>query len=274
LNIMTEMLTMSAPESRARPQAAAGSLPATDSTASDRERVEPLRRLPILHAASDEALRRASSVATWRTCGVGELIVDSNDSSCDVWFVLEGMIRILVRTPSGRELILTDISAGGMFGEIAAIDGAPRTAAASALTRSRLCALPASAFLDAACSTPAACRDLLRQVTEILRRQSRRLIEREALPVRLRVHAELLRLSRPRVGRDSQPVGEERVISPPPRQHVFAARIGTRREAVSREFADLVRLGVITRERGAIVIRQPHALRDAVEAEIDAEMGL
>ncbi|BDG70480.1 Crp/Fnr family transcriptional regulator [Roseomonas fluvialis] len=221
-----------------------------------------------------DELRRSAKVATWRTFGVGELILDSDDASGDVWFVLEGVVRILVRAPSGRELILTDIAAGGMFGEIAAIDGAPRTASATALVRSQLCALPGSAFLDAACSTPAACRDLLRQMTEILRRQSKRLLEREALPVRLRVHAELLRLSRPRLGRDGQTVGEERVVSPPPRQHVFAARIGTRREAVSREFADLLRLGVIARERGAIVIRQPKALRDAVEAEIEAQIGL
>jgi CRP-like cAMP-binding protein len=268
------MLAMSAPDPYAPPQAAAASLPATGYATNEAADVERMRRLPILRSASEDALRRAAAVASWRSFGAGELILDSDDASGDVWFVLEGVVRILVRTPSGRELILTDLAAGGVFGEIAAIDGAPRTAAATALARSRLCALPASAFLDAACSTPAACRDLLRHVTEILRRQSKRLLEREALPIRLRVHAELLRLSRPRLGRDGQPLGDERVISPPPRQHVFAARIGTRREAVSREFADLVRLGVIVRERGAIVISQPKALRDAVEAEISAEMGL
>ncbi len=265
---------MSAPDPNTRPQAAAVPLPAAGHATNDGTHVERLRRLPILRSASEDALRHAAAAAHSRSFGAGELILDSNDASGDVWFVLEGVVRILVRTPSGRELILTDLAAGGVFGEIAAIDGAPRTAAATALVRSRLCALPAAAFLDAACSTPAACRDLLRHVTEILRRQSKRLLEREALPIRLRVHAELLRLSRPRLGRDGQPVGDERVISPPPRQHVFAARIGTRREAVSREFADLVRLGVIVRERGAIVISQPRALRDAVEAEIAAEIGL
>jgi len=265
---------MSAPDPSPEPPAGPRPGVAVAPNATDPSRLERLRRLPILCEASDESLHRALAVATWRNCGSGELILDSDDASGDVWFVLEGTVRILVRTPSGRELILTDIVAGGLFGEIAAIDGAPRTAGAVALTRSRLCALPAGHFMDAACSTPAACRALLRQMTEILRRQSKRLLEREALPVRLRVHAELLRLSRPRLGRDGQPLGEERVVSPPPRQHVFAARIGTRREAVSREFADLARTGVIARERGAIVIRQPRVLREAVEAEIEAEMGL
>ncbi|MBW6399148.1 Crp/Fnr family transcriptional regulator [Roseomonas sp. HJA6] len=211
----------------------------------------------------------------WRSYGPGGMILNLDDASRDVWFVVEGVVRIQVRTPAGRELILSDINAGGVFGEIAAIDGAPRSAGATALVRSQLCALPAAAFLDCACSTPAASLALLRTVTAILRRQSKRLLERETLPVRLRVHAELLRLSRPRLARsaDAGP-SEERVVSPPPRQHVLAARIGARREAVSRELADLVRQGTIAKERGAIVIRQPEILRRALEAELEAEAGL
>lgn len=238
----------------------------------DAARIEPLRRLPVLRDASEDALRRVAGAAAWRSYGPGGLILDLDDPSGDVWFVLEGTVRIQVRTPAGREVILSDIGAGGMFGEVAAIDGAPRTAGATALVRSRLCVVPAAAFLDAASSTPASCLALLRTVTAILRRQSKRLVERETLPVRLRVYAELLRLSRPRLAADANP--DERVVSPPPRRHIFAARIGARREAVSREFADLVRRGLIVKERGAIVLRQPQALRHAVEAELEAEAGL
>jgi len=237
-------------------------------------RLERLRRMPILRDAAPGALERAAAVAAWRGYGPGGMILNLDDTSRDVWFVVEGAVRIQVRTPAGRELILSDISAGGMFGEIAAIDGAPRSAGATALVRSQLCALPAAAFLDCACSTPAASLALLRTVTAILRRQSKRLLERETLPVRLRVHAELLRLSRPRTVRSADADPEERVVSPPPRQHVLAARIGARREAVSRELADLVRQGTIAKERGAIVIRQPEILRRALEAELEAEAGL
>ena len=240
----------------------------------DTARLDQLRRMPVLRDASEDALRRIAAVAGWRSYGLGGMILDLDDPSRDVWFVVEGVVRIQVRTPSGREIILSEIGAGGMFGEIAAIDGAARTAGASALVRSRLCVVPAAAFLDAACSTPAACLALLRTVTAILRRQSKRLIERETLPVRLRIYAELLRLSRPRLTQAAQANRDERVVSPPPRRHIFAARIGARREAVSREFADLMRRGLIAKERGAIVLLQPHALRHAVEAELEAEAGL
>lgn len=222
--------------------------------------------LPILRDAAPAAAARAAARAKWRSYGAGALILDVDDPSSDVYFILDGAVRVQMRTPGGRELILTEIQAGGLFGEIAAIDGAPRTANVTALAPSRLCILPAECFLDAACSTPAACLALLRHTTEILRRQSRRVLEREALPVRARLCAELLRLSRPRAGAAAGPA---RVVSPPPAQHDLAARIGARREVVSRELGEMARQGLIEKARGGIVIPDPGRL----QAEATAPEG-
>lgn len=213
--------------------------------------------LPILREAAPEAAARAAALANWRSYPAGALILDLEDASTDVFFILEGAVRVQVRTPGGRELILTEIAAGGMFGEIAAIDGAPRTANVTALLATKLCILPAAAFIDAACSTPAASLTLLRHTTGILRRQATRVLEREALPVRARLCAELLRLSRPRTGAAA---GAARIVSPPPAQHDLAARIGARREVVSRELNEMARQGLIEKVRGGIVIPRPEAL--------------
>jgi CRP-like cAMP-binding protein len=226
---------------------------------------DQLRGLPILRDASPAALDRVAAAASWRSYAPGELILDAHDASSEVWFVLEGSVRILVRTSAGREMILSELGPGDMFGEVAAIDSAPRTAGASALARSRLCKVPAPAFLEAACSTPAASLALLRWMTGILRRQSHRSLEREALPVRLRLCAELLRLSRPRAN-----PGEGNVVSPPPPHHVLAARINSRREVVSRELGELAREGLVLRTRGGLVLPRPGELRYTVEAEMEA----
>ena len=82
-----------------------------------------------------------------------------------------------------------------------------------------------------------------------------------ALNVRGRVHAELLRLARP--DRDDP---KRAIIVTPPNQSELAARINTRRETVSREINAMERDGLIERRRGAIVIKD--ALR--LSAEIDA----
>ena len=73
-----------------------------------------------------------------------------------------------------------------------------------------------------------------------------------------------LRLSRDRGG-------GERVVTPPPPQHVLAARVGTRRESVSREMAEMVRSGSITVARGAIILHRPEALRAEVDARLQGQ---
>jgi CRP-like cAMP-binding protein len=226
-----------------------------------------LRGLPVLRDAAPETVARAAARATLRTYDTGALILDFNDESTDVFFVLDGAVRVQIRTPGGRELILTEVRAGDMFGEIAAIDNAPRTANVTAIMPARVCVMPAAAFLDAACSTPAACMALLRQVTAIVRRQSERVLEREALPVRMRLSAELLRLSRPRQGGDGAAEGDARIVSPPPPHHVLAARIGARREVVSRALAALEKQGLVAKTRGGLVLPSAAALRDAMQAE-------
>lgn len=229
-----------------------------------------VRDLPILRDATPEAAARAAARAVWRSYPAGALIMDIEDVSSDVFFVVEGAVRVQIRTAGGKELILAELPAGGMVGEIAAIDGEPRTATVTAMVPSRLCSLPADAFIDAATSSPAACLALLRHTTRILRRQAQRVVEREALPVRLRLCAELLRLSRPRSG-GTRP--GERIISPPPPQHEIAARIGARREAVSRELTELARQGSVEKVRAGLVLPNPDALASAI-ARAEADNGV
>jgi CRP-like cAMP-binding protein len=174
-------------------------------------------------------------------------------------------VRVQLRAASGREVLLNEFGAGEFFGELSAIDGMPRAANVTAVARSRLCIIPAQAFLDFVFATPAACHALLRTLAAKLRLQTERTLEREALPVRLRLFSELLRLSRPRAGAPG-----ERVVSPPPPHHELAARIGARREVVSRELSDMTREGWLARDRRAIRILRADEMQRAVAAELRA----
>ncbi|WP_135465960.1 Crp/Fnr family transcriptional regulator [Crenalkalicoccus roseus] len=222
-----------------------------------------LAALPFFEGAEPGLLARFERQAAWRSYGPGDVVVDFDDPSTEVHLIASGAVRVLVRSPAGRELILNDLVAGDLIGELAAIDGAPRSANVTALVRSRLCALPAAAFLEILCASPPVCLRLLRRLAAKLRLQTARALERETLSVRLRLCAELLRLSRGRAAGQGE---GERVVSPPPPQHEIAARIGARREAVSREMAELERQGLLARTAGAILIPRPAALRALVEA--------
>ena len=220
-----------------------------------------LRQLPFFAGVPDEALAGLAARARWQVCAPGEVVLDSGDPTDEVFFVAEGAVRIVVRTTLGYEAILNDLGVGSFFGELAAIDGVPRSANVTALQRTRVCAVPGPAFLDAVLSSPVAGRRLLRLLASRLRAKDERLLEIVALPVRQRLMAELLRLSRDRGG-------GERALSPPPPQDVLARRIGTRRETVSREMAEMARAGLLTITRRAVVLHRPEALQAEIESRL------
>jgi CRP/FNR family cyclic AMP-dependent transcriptional regulator len=220
-----------------------------------------LRRVPLFAGVADAALVPLASRARWQVYAKGEIVTVEGDTTNDVFFIAEGAVRVVVRTASGYEMILADLYSGDFFGELAAIDRDPRCANGTTLLQSRLCVIPGDAFMDLALSSREVGRRLFSILSRLLRRKDKRLLEFNVLPVRERLIVELLRLSRDRGG-------GERVVSPPLPQHVIAARVGIRRESVSREMAEMSRSGLITVGRSAIVLHHPEAL----QAEIDARL--
>lgn len=201
------------------------------------------------------------------------MVLDYDCPSTDVRLVNRGgPLRVLMRTTGGREKIVAEIGPGGFVGELAAIAGpaAPPSAGIVALHRTRLCVLPGPAFLELVLASPLSAQRLLVTLAERVRAQNRRLLEYAALSTRHRLCAELLRLARPRPSE----AGGGLVISPPPARPEIAARIGARREAVSRELAELGRLGLLAVGTRAIVLLDEAALRRQVAAGMEAARRL
>ena len=199
----------------------------------------------------------------WRRFDTDEILVDFDDVSTDVYFLTSGDVRILIRTQAGKEVILGEMRGGQMFGELAAIDGIARSANVTALTRGEVCVMPAAVFREIVFADPAISERLLRLLARRVRELNSRLMEQAVLDLRHRLYSELLRLSVPRAG-----AAGERVVTPPPYHHVLAARIGCRREQVTREFTTMTSEKLIERTRGALVIKRP----DVFEARIAEAM--
>jgi CRP/FNR family transcriptional regulator, cyclic AMP receptor protein len=223
-----------------------------------------LSRFPLLRDAEPAALAKATAQARWRRTQPGEVVLDFGDVTDEVFLVFTGSVRVTLRTPGGAELIVGDREAGEIVGDMAAIDGQTRSANVTALHASLLCSLPAAAFLELALHSPPTGLRLLRLLTARLRLQDARLTEMVALPVRYRLYSEMLRMARPRED------GQLR-LSPPPQQHILAARIGARREAVSRELSAMGRAGLVVVTRQSITLPKPDALRAAIAAAMAGE---
>lgn len=196
----------------------------------------------------------------WRRFDTGEVLVDFDDASTDVHFVTAGEVRILIRTQAGKEVILGEMRAGQLFGELAAIDGVSRSANVTALTRGEACIVPAGVFREMVFAAPPVADRLLRLLARRVRELNARLMEQAVLDLRHRLYAELLRLSVPRAAG-----GPERAVTPPPYHHVLAARIGCRREQVTREFTTMAQEDLIERTRGALVLKRPEVLQARIE---------
>ncbi|HEX7076331.1 MAG TPA: Crp/Fnr family transcriptional regulator [Hyphomicrobiaceae bacterium] len=85
----------------------------------------------------------------------GQSIFARGDTGKEVYLVLEGRVRLSVLSSEGRELSFTHAERGDVFGEIAALDGGPRTADATAVTAVRAMTLSHTALKRLVETSPA-----------------------------------------------------------------------------------------------------------------------
>ena len=223
-------------------------------------KVETLARIPLLRGVPPAEIERLDTQCVWRRAKSGDAVLDIGDEGADLYFVAHGKLRATIQAISGRESILRDFGDGEFFGELAAIDGRPRSTSIVALTDAVVAKMPAQVFLDVVHRHASVCDGLLALLASQIRMLANRVDEYGKLDVRGRIHAELLRLSRPDAA--APPQG---VISPPPTHAELAARVSCRREAVTRELNALARAGLIVRRRGALVLADPATLARGVE---------
>ena len=203
--------------------------------------------------ARAEALARTRVVKARK----GKALLGRGDKSADVFFVIEGRLHVVLFSSQGREISLNDLQGSDMFGEIAAIDGESRSASIVAVTESRLLAMSRADFRAALEASPHASIWLMRKLTGRRRTLTERVFELSALTVQARLHCELLRMAA------SSPSGLE--ISPAPTHAELANRIGTHREAVTREMRALAAQNIIRTGRRRLEFIDLARLRSAVD---------
>lgn len=228
--------------------------------------MQSLARIPFFKDAGAIDFARFDRRCAWRRYDENEIVVDFEDASFDVYFIVTGEARVLIRTPAGKEIILAEMKAGQFFGELSAIDGVPRSANVTALTRSELCIMPAVVFRELVFESKVVCDKVLRLLTSRIRESNARLTEHSIFDIKHRLYSELLRLSHPRTGHDGQ-----LIVSPPPFHHVLAARIGCRREQITRELSALSHEGLVEKNRGGLVLVKPKVLQNRIEEALRAE---
>jgi len=210
---------------------------------------ETLEKIGLLRSLDRKDREGYERRCQWRHAQPKQWLLEQNDVGTDIYFLASGVVRVLITPSPDREVILGDIEAGGYFGEMAAIDGQPRSAGILAITEASIAVMPAPVFREILHNHPDVADQLLKQLVARIRTLDQRVNEFSSMHVKNRIYAELLRRSRP------DPTNERQaIVSPPPVHSDIAARVSTRREMVARELKALERAGLMTKRRGAFVL--------------------
>jgi CRP-like cAMP-binding protein len=200
------------------------------------------------------AIARFTAHARVLAFASGQRIFSKGDDGFGLLAVISGMVRISVQSDGATELTLNLIGPNEVFGEIALLDGQPRTADATAMTACRVLLLERRDFLSTLMAEPSAALTLLKVVGGRLRRTSQQLEQASFGPMSSRLAQAVLSL-----GKVASPSG-----APPAlirmSQRQIGNLIGLSRESTNRYLRAWQRAGVIDLHQGGFSILDRNAL--------------
>ena len=192
----------------------------------------------------------------------GQMVLDHSAEDKDIFFVLSGSARVVIYGSSGKEVSFRDLNRGDFFGEFAALDDGPRSACIIASSKLDTLRMKQTTFIELVYAHRSVCNRLLVHLVKLLRYYSKRVVHLGILPVSARLHAEILFRSRSE-GIASQESGEVH-INPFPTHSELATRLGTHREAITRELRRLSTNQIVRTKRGTLIVLDMKRLIDLV----------
>ena len=213
-----------------------------------------LERNLLFRGLLPATLEQIAHLCMRRTYGPDAVIFSQSDPGDALFGVMTGRVRISASSSGGREVFLNIMEPGDCFGEIALLDGQPRTASATAMAAAEVFVIARAQFLALLARDPLLTEHLLRLLCERLRWVSSFAEESALLPVPARLARRLLSLGKLH-GHDSG-AGTELKVS----QDEMARFLGLSRQIVNQHLQDWKTQRWVGLGRGKILILDQRAL--------------
>ncbi len=223
----------------------------TESGIIDRKAI--FRDHPLFSGLSAEIIERLCAYAKMKEIQRGATIFTKGEPGQSMFAVCSGTVKISVPSADGKDAVFNFINEGGIFGEIALLDGHPRTADAIATTKCQLMMIDRRDFLPLVRSHPELAARIIDVLCSRLRHTSEQVEDIVFLDLPGRLAKALLRLAG---GRDTSAKSQKIAIT----QREIGEVIGMSRESTNKQLRDWERRKWIRLERGGIVILQHAAL--------------
>lgn len=214
-----------------------------------------IARNSLFRGLPERTIAQIAALASRRSYKADTLVFMRGDPGDALYGVVTGRVRISASAAGGKEVFLNIMEPGDAFGEIALLDGQPRTAAATTLAPTELIVIRRDDFLGLVKREPQLAVHLIELLCKRVRWTSEQMEDSSLLSVPTRLAKRLLSLAAAHGRRTA--AGPQLKIS----QENLAQFLSLSRQIVNKYLQTWKRHGWITLGRGSVVLVNEQALR-------------
>src|SRR5882672_3670914 len=233
--------------------------------AGTRDRLSLLRNHPLFCDLPPAVIEHLGSYMKTRRVARGATIFAKGDPGSGLMGVLAGMVKVSVASAEGKDIVLNIFHEGEIFGEIALLDGRPRTADATAMSDCELIVIERRDFIPFLNDHPDVTIKFIEILCARLRRTSEQVQDVTFLNLPTRLAKTLLQLTT-----DPETSAPKRKVAITQRE--ISQIIGRSRESTNKQLRVWAKRGWIRLERGGVSVLAPDKLAAAAAegSELDA----
>jgi CRP-like cAMP-binding protein len=230
-----------------------------------RDKLSLLRNHPLFSDLPAAVIEHLGSYMKTRKVARGSTIFAKGDPGSGLMGVLAGMVKVSVASSEGKDIVLNIFHEGEIFGEIALLDGRPRTADATAMSDCELIVIERRDFVPFLSDHPDVTIKFIEILCSRLRRTSEQVQDVTFLNLPTRLAKTLLQLT---VNPESATPKRKVTIT----QREISQIIGRSRESTNKQLRVWAKRGWIRLERGGVSVLAPDKLAAAAAegSELDA----
>lgn len=222
------------------------------------DRLGLIKQMPLFADLGEADLENLSRDLLRRQYRQGEAIFQQGDPGQMLYLVESGQVRIYIQDEEGQETSVTLCGPGDMFGELAVIDGLPRSASAVAMDDTVVHILGRDRFREHMRRSPQLALNFMKTLSVRVRYSTQQVSSLALLDTPGRLARKLLELAHDHG--QAEPGGVR--INLTLTQSDLASLIGATRESVNKALGAFRRQGLILTRPGHIVIVEPDVLRE------------
>lgn len=219
--------------------------------------VQLVARIPLIAGLEPEERDLVLRLIRVRSFKARQVVVWEGEAGTSLFVVLSGYLKAVTAGADGKEVLLSVMGPGEVFGELSVLDGEPRSATVIALEESELALIEREPLLALLQSTPKLAIRMLTVLTQRLRNLSKRCETLASMSLCGRLAGVLVNLA----AKHGENVDGALRIPMRLSQQDLGSMVGASRESVNKLLRYWTETGVLRHDSGRVVISDLESLK-------------